>query len=425
MYKLHARPEHFTGPLPEVLLGLGETIERHFSPRAADPGYCFRLSGDPTGTQLKLSYFVGVDWLRVGEHALYVEPKLDGADGPRTDYLGMLLSALRHPDLFDATRDLFVIDFDATPVTIAQQQDLLTPLLAVQFLHVVRRLVRKGLKRSYYAVERTYAAVIKGKIQVAKTVKRHLVRHRQIDTVCTHQEFGFDGWENRLLKLALRFVQRYLPALGTLPVGGRITAIFHEVMPAFAQVSEEAAAHERQRAPVNVFYREYDEGIRLARLIMRRFGYNLNRAQPQEQVLTPPFWIDMSKLFELHVLGLLKNAHRHAVIYHAQGNYGEPDFLLRTEQAQMIIDAKYKRGYAHRHFYSIDDIRQMSGYGRDRKLLCRLGLPPGTVATCLIVYPAEHSTGCAATESIDLEQKAAMAEFEQFYKIPVTLPQIN
>lgn len=426
MCKLHARPEHFAGPLPGVPLFPGERIERRFA-RGDDSPHCFRVSGGPEGSHVELSYFVGVDWIRRGEHALYVEPKLDQEEGPRTDYLAMLLAVLRHPDLLGHTRDLFAIDFDAPTIAITQQQDLLTPLLVVQFLEVVRRIVRKGLKKSYYRVKRNYTAAVKGKILVADTLKRSLGRHRQIDIICSHEEFGVNSLENRLLKRALRFVQRYLPAAAALPATSWMAGIFNEVLPVFDQISEEVAEHEIKRTPASVFYREYDEGIHLALLILRRFGYNLNRAPSELRVQTPPFWIDMSKLFELHVLGLLKDAYRGAVLFQEQGHYGRPDFLLCTDRMRMIIDAKYKRSYEHG--YAIEDIRQLSGYGRDRKVLARIGCPatdwPQTMVKCLIIYPTRHAVTGSQTMAIDLAQKTAIKEFEQFFKLPITLPTIR
>lgn len=427
MSKLHTLPEQFTGDLPGMSLRPGQVVERRFTDEPDAP-CCFRVSGRPAGAHVELSYFVGVDWVHKGEHALYVEPKLDGTTGPRTDYLSMLLAALRHPDLLGCTRDLFVIDFESPTITIAQQQDLLTPLLVVQFLSVVRRIARKGLKKSYYRVEEKYAATIKGKILVAKTLKHHLTRHRQTDVICAHEEFGFDGWENRLLKSALRLVQRYLPALGLTNAFGWVQQVFTEVLPAFDRVAEEASSPAIRPPPANVFFREYDEGLRLARLILRRFGYQPNRAHPEAEVHTPPFWIDMSKLFELHVLGLLKDAYGPAVVFQAPGHGVYPDFLLCAEGTRMIIDAKYKQVYANEHgtAYRIEDIRQLSGYGRDRKLLKRLGYAPaewpGTVVDCLIVYPAAHSASQLPTTAIDLAWKTPIKEFERFFKLSVALP---
>ena len=426
MHSLHQFREHRGGLVEGISLPRGEMIER-FLGTGDEPPLCFGAHPKPTGTEIQLSYCVGVDWIECGEHALYVEPKLNADGVPQTDYLGMLFSALKHPDLINQTHDLFEIRFDDVPIEIEQQNDLLTPLLVVQFLQVVRTIVRKGLKRSYYPVEKNYSATIKGKILVAKTVKHNITKHRQIDTVCRHEEFGFNGLENRLLKKTLGFVQRYLPCVRDLNAAVALKAVFGYIRPAFEDISEEVADHELRQTPANVFYREYSEGIRLAKLILKRFGYNISNAQPRKFITTPPFWIDMSKLFELYVLGLLKDRYQNAVQVQEHVHSGYPDFLLNTESEKFIIDAKYKRVYGGG--FDVADVRQLSGYGRDRDTLKKLGYHKdvwsSTVVRCLVIYPdlpiLPNRTNGPTTE-IALGSKVEISEFEQFFKLPVKLP---
>ena len=55
----------------------------------------------------------------------------------------------------------------------------------------------------------------------------------------------------------------------------------------------------------------------------------------------------------------------------------------------MIIDTKYKHKYQQEQ-YQIEDIRQLSGYARDVKVLSRLGLKTeqqqDILIGCLIIY---------------------------------------
>ena len=98
--------------------------------------YCFRLRPEADGHRIETSYFIGVDWVGDKGQALFVQPKLNQG-GFQTDFLRMLATALRHPDVAAHTKDLFVIRFDQPAIDIYPEHDLLTPLLAVQFFSIV------------------------------------------------------------------------------------------------------------------------------------------------------------------------------------------------------------------------------------------------------------------------------------------------
>ena len=296
---------------------------------------------------LHTSYYVGVDWVIKYKKAIYVQPKLN-ENSLQTNYLEMLFSALKHPETSEFTDDLFEVKWDEPQIEITQQQDHLTPLLIVQFLQVVKRIVRKGLKKSYYNVEQNLHSRVKGKILVGRTIKQNLLKNKIIHTYCSFDEFGINNLENRLLKKALIFVQRYMPALNILHSKEYAEKVFAYIMPAFQFVSEEVSLHDIKHAKYNAFYKEYVQGIHLARLILKRFGYNINNTQ-QTKITTPPFWIDMSKLFELYVLGLLKETFGSEVEYQFQTNYGKLDYLLIKQQ--IIVDAKYKTYYCNNFKY--------------------------------------------------------------------------
>lgn len=375
-------------------------------------------------------YYIGVDWLIEKEKAIYIEPKING-ESVETDYLKMLFDSLRHPGIASKdTVDLFDIKWDAPQIEITQQQDLLTPLLVVQFLRVVQEIVRKGLKKSYYRVEQNLYSKVKGKILVGQTIKQNLLKNKPLNTYCTFDEFGINGLENRLLKKALIFVRRYLPTLNILHSEKYITEVYNYIMPAFEFVSEEVNLNEIKHSKTNAFYKEYAEGIRLAKLILKRFGYSISNTQ-QTTVQTPPFWIDMSKLFELYVLGLLKEKYGAEVKFQFQANYGKLDYLLKEQK--IIVDAKYKTYYKE-DFTGQDkwerdkiatDIRQLSGYARDTKVLTEIGKSESEsyITECMIVYPDQNTTN-DNLKSIETAKKK-INEFVNFYKVAVKLPVIK
>lgn len=382
--------------------------------------------GDKNG--IELSYYIGIDWVnKEYNKAIYIQPKLNQTAN-QTDYLQMLFSGLKHNGVIDYTNELFEIKWDEPQIAIDQHQDLLTPLLIVQFLSLVKQIVRKGLKKSYYKVESNLYGKVKGKVLVGQTIKHNILKNKNLNTFCQYEEFGLNGMENRLLKKALVFVQRYMPTIANLNSTAFTAALFNYINPAFEFISDEVNLNEVKHTKTNVFYKEYEEGIHLARLILKRFGYNITNTQ-QTTVQTPPFWIDMSKLFELYVLGLLKEKYGVEVKFQFQANYGQLDYLL-TEQ-KIIVDAKYKT-YYKQEFKNLgrelkesvaSDIRQISGYARDTKVLAELGESESYIAECMIVYPDQNTTN-DNLKSIETSKKE-IKEFVNFYKVAVKLPVIK
>lgn len=389
---------------------------------------CFRIYSDAANKKhaISNSYFIGVDWIIEKEKAIYVEPKLNKDSVEQTDYLKMLFSALKHPEVAKHTDDLFEIKWEKTPIAITQEQDLLTPLLVVQYLRLVKEIVRKGVKKSYYKVENNLYAKVKGKVLVSQTIKQNLVKNKPLHTYCSYDEFGLNSLENRLLKKALVFVQRYLPTIKNLQNEKYTTEIFNYINPAFEFVSDEVNLHDVKHTKTNVFYKEYEEAIKLAKLILKRFGYNISNTQ-QKTIKTPPFWIDMSKLFELYVLGLLKDTYGSHTLYggkEAKLNFGLPDYLIIKEGEKCILDAKYKLLYNTDSNYDSDNIRQLSGYARDKKTFSKLGIKENEIIDCIIIYPLKNSNPHLDFK-IDLKSSEDVGSFVQFKKFGVPIPTIN
>lgn len=435
--------EHHNGFKPyetinlDIELNLDKEYCYHFLNKKGDKQKeCFRIHvKDEKGIQkhyLSNSYYIGVDWIIQSKKAIYVAPKVN-SNNQQVDYLSMLFSALKHPSIQNYTADLFDIKFEEPQIEIEQKQDLLTPLLVVQFLTLMKEIVRKGIKKSYYKVEKNLYAKVKGKILVSQTIKQNHFKNKTLNTICSYEEYGVDNFENRLLKKALVFVQKYLPSIKIPQTSDFTTNLLNYITPAFESVSEQVSLNEVKRFKTNAFYKEYKEATAIAKLILKRFGYNINTIQNQDKIKTPPFWIDMSKLFELYVLGLLKDVYSNEILYdrQAKANYGLPDYLLNNADQKMVIDAKYKLQYNDfiddeennvKSSYAIENIRQIAAYARDRKVLNKLSLTDNDVVDCLIIYPLKNSS---KQEKIELDAKEEIKQFSKFYKLGVSLPLIN
>lgn len=398
---------------------------------------CLMLKHEGEKRYLQTGYYVGADWLQMGELAVRVQPKLNDT-AYQIDHIAMLFGCLKHPEVAAFAGELYQLDLEAPFISVPGQDDLLTPMLVAHFLHLLREVVRQGLKKGYNPVVRELRGRVKGKIEVGRTLRQGVFRQRPLVTVCSYEEFSVDIPENRLLKQALGFAQRYVQ--GFRSFADNLSPIAEFCEPAFTAVGDEAASPHTVATPHNPLYRTYNEALRVGTLLLKRFGYSLTHTIPVQgtTVQVPPHWIDMAKLFELYVLGLLQDRFgSRAVLYEkeqAKGHFGLPDFLLPGKQP-WIIDAKYKRWYQEER-YAIDDIRQLSGYARDRKVLERLGLAANeaqneAVVRCLIVYPDrldmdnEVVTGEQVVKKIPRRKKLSKFEmqwFTRFYKLAVQLP---
>lgn len=365
-------------------------------------------------------YFVGLQRLKGGVRSLYVAPKFDTNSAP-TNYLKMLSSCLRHPATLGHTKELFDIDLKSAPITINQAKDLITPLIVVQFLRIVSQIVKKGLQKGYYPITENKRSTIKGKVLIAKTIKQNHLKNKNLYTWCNYQEFGLNNPQNRLLKKALQFVQHYSQV--AVASGLPLNSLLNYVNPAFEFIRNDFDPREIKQIKYNPFFSEYNDAVKLAKILLKRFGYQLNSVQDTGIVEVPPFWIDMSKLFELFVFCKLHDALTPGdIIYQAKGNYGELDFLKTTAGEEIIIDAKYKPHYAKGN-YDIDNIRQLSAYARDKGLLKKLSIHPGnwgfSMLSCLIIHP-DQTANENLLESNLLDRP--ITEFERFYKVGIFLP---
>ena len=374
---------------------------------------------DTNSYKLSTSYFIGVDWIEEDSSAIYICPKLN-KKGKELDFIGMLFSAMKHQDVAKEIDQLYEVNWDSTLIPIEQKSDFLTPFLIVEFLSLLKIIVKKGLKKSYYKVEKKLNGRIKGKLLTGKTIKETLVKNNQLSTVCSFDEFGVDNVENRVLKKALSFVKLYIPRYSEFTSTIDLQDVFNYINPAFISVSDKIELNDVKQVKNNVFYPEYSKAIRIARLIMRRFGYNISNTA-KNKINTPPFWIDMSKLFELYTLGLLKDRFSKKVQFQYKYYGNELDYLLNSEDYKMVIDAKYKLIYINNKHD--EDVRQVSGYARLKSVYKSLGLEQGKIIDCLIIYPDQDSE-IEDLNDINLKGQTIPQYFD-VYKLGIKLPYLN
>jgi len=402
----------------------GESYEKYFD---FNTQACFSISRIGDELYIDSSYYVGVDWVVKDKIAVYIQPKLNQAD-VEINFIQMLMDSLDHTENFDHLEHLIDIDHDSPWISVPNNQDILSPLLVVQFLKLVQHIVRKGLKKSYYKVRRNLNNRVKGKVLVGQQLKRNILKNRITHTVCEFEEYGVDFEENQYLKSVLEFVSHYINEANTYFTKQQkddLTQILSYCKPAFEQIRGTVGLHKKIHVRKNVFYKDYEEAIRIGGLILKRFSYTVSlqeSAKPFARL--PPFWIDMSKLFELYVFAKLKAVFPGSdeITYHDRflGNK-ETDILIRTAGYQCVVDCKYKPQYAD-NTPSLEDKRQLAGYTRLKSVYNKLGVSLSSVVKGVIIYSNQMSSSQIEKEEL-FSDKNKMGEYVDFYKIGVSLPE--
>ena len=397
--------------------------EQRFKKVQGEKDLCYyKLSGD--NKQIETSYYIGINWIVEKYLPIYVKPKLN-TQQCEIDYLSMLMEALEEPENVCHLDGLFAIDFNKPSISISQQEDILSPFLIVQYLQILKIIVRKGLKKSYYLRRNNLDSKIRGKVLITKNIKRNILNGDLTHNVCQYQEYGVDCNENRVLKKAFTFACAVLQQYA---YGIKMTAINQTaqyIRPAFLNVSDSREIEEVKAVHTNPVHKEYVQAIKLAKLILRKYGYNITRTRLLHE--TPPFWIDMSKLFELFVFKKLREQFSNREVkYHLKAHYRELDFILRPDEglSPFIIDAKYKPRYINQSI-DIEDIRQISGYARLEKVYKELGINDfNSNIRCLIIYSNQSCPSDLPQMRNNERWLLKENGYVNIYKIGISLPQI-
>ena len=260
---------------------------------------------------------------------------------------------------------------------------------------------------------------------ISTHLSKNIAIKRTDKVFCAYQEYSEDIPENRLLKRALLYVERCFKtwsALRNHALFASLSARLSEELACFREVSPDVDMSSVRFVQRNKLYGDYGTAIRIAKMILRRFDYSIDNTSPDKHFV-PPFWIDMSRLFEVYVYSLLEDAYPGQIEFQVNGSFNtKADFIKIDEQ--LILDAKYKPRYADDNDDMLADIREMSGYARDEAILSRIGMKDSdSVPPCVILYPAyEDSDSISPFTSKILQIAIRIKEYRQFYKLIVPIP---
>lgn len=368
------------------------------------------------------SYFIGASWLVKNELAVIVTPKMKNID-----FVTMFLKALEvdTKNASDYFAQCYGIEFDEPTIETNEQLNQLTPLLVLHFISLLERLVKRGLKKDYIIREENLKTKAKGRLLVTNHLQKNVFQQRSDRVYCQYQEYTDDIPENRLLKKALLFADRIIGNYESLKVQSsyfEIQSRLSKLKNRLDGISDEIEPYQVQKLSTNKLFKEYKEAIRVAKMLLRRYDYSISKAS-QVQHSTPPFWIDMSRLYEMWVLSILQKNSINEILFQERGFYGRQiaDFVIREEK--MVLDAKYKPDYQNIGFVDINDIREISGNARDEKLLPDISEEYSP--RCVILYPGNECELLPESNKLFCEQGTKIPNYRNFYKISIKLPITN
>lgn len=368
------------------------------------------------------SYIIGAEWIDDKE-ALIVTTKR-GME--QIDFLTMFMTCFSSDLSVESFAQIYSIDNESPAIHAPSLKGVFSPLIVLHFLGVVSRI--KALKKGYIHYSENLKKV-KGHIHVMKNERKNVALKRFDRVYCNYDEYTVDIPENRLIKKALLFSARVLCTItGNHSIGSRVKSMLSKALSLFENVGEEVLIREVNQIKGHKLFSEYNEAIRLSKLILQRYDYSISKTSTLNENV-PPFTLDMSLLYEHYVYGLLYEAYGDHITYQFEGKTGFPDFLYCSKGFKAILDTKYIPKYENG---SLDNnvIRQLSGYSRDIPILQRLGYDdidettPVPNVPCIIIYPKEGSdvSNPFATKRLCDLCTTSVRKLARFYKICIPLP---
>ena len=363
------------------------------------------------------SYKIGAEWIDEQESLIVTtKHKME-----QIDFVRMFMTCFTSDLSLASFSTIYEIYIDKPSIKAPALQSVVSPLLVLHFLGIVSRI--KELKKGYVSRSENLKKV-RGRISILKNERQNIAIRRYDRVFCEYDEYTADIPENRLIKKALLFSQRLLQSLNE-----RSAAVaklrLNKSLALFSEVSDKVEIKQVKRLRAHKLFTNYNEAIRLAKLILRLFDYNISKVGSHEGKVVP-FWLDMSLLYEHYVYGLLHEAYRERITYQFKGERGSPDFLYKSKEYKAILDTKYIPKYEDESL-DTDVVRQLSGYGRDLRILTHLEYKDVSPIPCIIIYPKEgkRKNNPFLGNNLRMLCGKSLKGLLEFYKIEVSLPTIR
>ena len=366
------------------------------------------------------SYYVGAAWLKKNSRPLVVRPKIDNID-----FLGIFSDALMDNVSPAYFQKAYSIKIDAPFIEDGTLNSVLTPLMVAHFLSVMRLLLASGLKRSYIIREENLKNKVRGHILPLRNLQKNILRGHAEKAICRFQEYSYDYPENRLLKRGLLAAESLLVALRV--PNNALLQLVRKCLLSFNGISSDITPQAVKAIRRDKLHGEYPDAINLAKRILARTDFAISESSSTTHRV-PEFAIDMSRIFEFHVLSVLR---RHFIgqrilFQEYAGIMGRADYIVPS--AQLIVDAKYKPYYTQKSSDILRaDIRELAGYSRSQRIRNILKVEDNSEIPCLIIYPNGSYSGelQILSEQPILSQSEPMPGINSFYTLGIPIPSVH
>ncbi|WP_452228447.1 5-methylcytosine restriction system specificity protein McrC [Lacinutrix sp. MEBiC02404] len=382
---------------------------------------CIELRKNGNELHLRTSYLIGMDYL-VNNIPFIVEPKFeDEKKDFSVNFYDILFKSLPFVKSNEDISDLYFVDFSKPTIEINQQDDFLTPILIIQFITYLDKICHAGLQKGYYWIEENLDNKVKGKILVKNTIKYNHLKAKYTKTYCRYQEFGINTSENQFLKYTFQFCLNYLNQFKKLELINNLESKLGFIRSTFQKVRLNLTLRNEIVIKKNPLFPQYENALKLSNLILKRNSFNITNTT-NKTVATYPYWINMSKLFEIHVLRLLRTEFKEGVYFQKEYAGRIPDIVINRADFKAIIDVKYKP-YAEKSI-DIEDIRQVAAYAKMKPIFKELKLKPKNVLDAVIVYPKVNSKNVNMNKET-LNKKQELTNYFNIYALDVAIPIIS
>jgi 5-methylcytosine-specific restriction enzyme subunit McrC len=367
------------------------------------------------------SYYIGLSEIN-GQH-IEVLPKLENLD-----FMSLFSFALLYQPSSEYFSSCYDINWENEIFASTELYNILTPLLVMQYLNILDKLVGKGLKRDYITIEDNLHSKIRGKLRPVSNWRKNELKMKEDYFYCQYQVFSANIPVNRLLKKALDISLLLLGNVRSRSsnmTGLAFLSSKMKLIEAFRDIDSNIRLESVRNYKFDKLNMYYSEAIKLANCIIRHQDNALTDGSGKKKV--PLFWIDMSRLYEVYVLGILQTHYPDKILFQVKGSYGTQCDYLHIGEG-IVLDAKYKLWYSsyngrRSHVDSmIADIREISAYARDEHFL---SLMKNDVSTpiCIIIHPDEETTNLGTVLS-DSVKNNKVEGYKDFYRLSIDLPRL-
>jgi len=368
------------------------------------------------------SYYIGLT--EVNGQYIEVLPKIENLD-----FMSLFSYALMYQPSSDYFSRCYDINWEKEVYASTMIYDVLTPLLVMQYLTVLDKLVGRGLKRDYITYEENLHSKIKGKLKPIAHWRNNIIKKKEDYFYCKYQEYSSDIPVNRLLKKALNISLQLLGNVRSQSSNMKAVSFLSsklKLVEAFKNISGQVYPESVKTYKFNKLNTYYPEAITLAKCIIRHEENALNSNDKQKKV--PLFWIDMSRLYEVYVLGILQSTYPSKIRFQQMGSYRTQCDYVHIGEG-IVLDAKYKLWYSSdggriSHSDSmVADVREISGYARDERIL---RLMEGDVQSpaCIIIHPDENDADLK-TSLLESAKSNVIEGYRDFYRLGISLPRFK